>query len=90
MRSKKKKKPIAPCTREFSQAFGKLRVIARNSDWLIALFAAVVIGRSKYYGIAFSQVFEKLSYAKSETPSNECLLRPITINEYNQRSHSQR
>ena len=40
----------------FSRAVGKLRVIAGNSDWLIALFAAVVIGRRNYFGIAFSTV----------------------------------
>ena len=30
----------------FSRALSKLQVIARNSDWFIALFAPVVIGRS--------------------------------------------
>ena len=27
----------------------QLQVIARNSDWFIALFAPVVIGRSNYF-----------------------------------------
>ena len=41
-----KSKPIPPCTRDFSRVLRKLRVTARNSDWLTALFAPVVIGRS--------------------------------------------
>ena len=28
---------------------GKLRVIAKNSDWFIALFVPVVIGRNNYF-----------------------------------------
>ena len=38
-----KPKPIAPCTRDFSHALRKLRVITRISDWFIALFSTVVI-----------------------------------------------
>ena len=30
-----------------------------NSDWFIALFAPVVIGRSNYFGIGFSTVIRK-------------------------------
>ena len=30
----------------FSRAFSRLQVIARNSDWFIAVFALAVIGRS--------------------------------------------
>ena len=30
-----------------------VQVIARNSDWFMALFAPVVIGRNNYFGIAF-------------------------------------
>ena len=51
-----KSKPIAASTRDFSRALSKLQVIARNSDWFIALFAPVVIGRSNNFGIAFSTV----------------------------------
>ena len=40
----------------FSRALSKLQVIARNSHWFIALFAAVVIGGSNYFGIGFSTV----------------------------------
>ena len=40
----------------FSRALRKLQVIARNSDWSIALFASVVIGRSNYFGIGFATV----------------------------------
>ena len=36
-------KPIAPCSRDFFRTLSKLQVIARNSDWFIALFAPVVI-----------------------------------------------
>ena len=34
----------------------KLHVIGRSSDWFIALFALVVIGRSDYFGVGFSTV----------------------------------
>ena len=39
-------KPIAPCTRDFSRALRESQVVDRDSDWLLALFAPVVIGRS--------------------------------------------
>ena len=46
----------------FSRALSELQVIARNSDWLLPLFAPVVIGRSNYFGIEFFlQSFEKRS-----------------------------
>jgi len=45
-----KPKPIALCTHDFSRAWSKLRVIARNSDWFTALFAPVVIGWSNNFG----------------------------------------
>ena len=51
-----KPKPIAPCTRDFSRALSKLQVIARNSDWFIALFAYVVIVRSNNFCFGFSTV----------------------------------
>ena len=31
----------------------KLQVVAENSDWFIALFVPLVIGRSDYFGIGF-------------------------------------
>ena len=37
----------AACTRDFSRALNKLQIIARNSDWLIALLTPVVIGPSE-------------------------------------------
>ena len=37
-------KPLAPGTRDFSRALSKWQVIARNSDWFIALFAPLAIG----------------------------------------------
>ena len=43
-----KPKPIAPCTRNFSRALSKLQVIARYSDWFIALIAPVVISQRNY------------------------------------------
>ena len=39
-----KAKPIATCTRDISRVLSKLRVIARNSHWFIALFGPVEIG----------------------------------------------
>ena len=51
---------MALCTRAFSRALSKLQVIARNSDWFIALFVPVVIGRSYYFGTGFSTVIWKL------------------------------
>ena len=39
--------PIAPCTHDCSRALSNsLQVTAKSSDWFIALFAPVVIGRS--------------------------------------------
>ena len=54
-----KAKPIAPCTRDFSRALSKLQFVARDSDWLIAQFAPVVIGRSNYLVNGFSTVIWK-------------------------------
>jgi len=39
--------------RDFSRALNKLQLIARNSDWFIALFVLVGIGQSNYLGIVF-------------------------------------
>ena len=44
-----------------SRALSKSHVIARKSDWFIALFSPVVIGRSKYFGMCFRQSFENRS-----------------------------
>ena len=38
---------------DFSRPLSKLQVIARNSDWFIAMFAPVVIGRSNYFDSHF-------------------------------------
>ena len=54
MRSKPK--PIPPCTRDFSFASSQLQVISRNCDWLMALSAPVVIGRSNCFGFGFSTI----------------------------------
>ena len=35
---------------DFSRPLSKLRVVGRNSDWFIALFPPVVIGRWNYFG----------------------------------------
>ena len=43
-------------THTFARDLSKLRVIARNSDCLIALFSPVINGRSIYFGIHFSTV----------------------------------
>ena len=55
------------CARFFPLLEQKLQVIARNSDWFIALFAPVVIGRSNYFGIGFSIVIGKPLYEASKT-----------------------
>ena len=47
---------IMPCTRDFSRALSKLRVNARNSDWLIAIFALVVIDLNNDFGFGFSPI----------------------------------
>ena len=40
--------------RDFSCVSSCFKIIARNSDWFIPLFASVVIGRINYFGIGFS------------------------------------
>mgnify|MGYP006862608481 CR=1 FL=1 len=57
--AKPKRKPLAPCMRDYSRALIKLQVIAKDSDWFIALFAPVVIGQCNYFGIRFSIVISK-------------------------------
>jgi len=54
-----KTKTIAPYTRDFSRVLSKLQSIARISDWFLALFAPVMIGRSNYFGLLFSTVICK-------------------------------
>ena len=49
-------KHIVHCTRDFSRPFSELKVVSRNSDWFIELFACVVIGPSYYLGIGFLTV----------------------------------
>ena len=44
------------CRGDFSRALSKLQVIASDSDWFIALFSPVVIGRSNNFDIVSSQV----------------------------------
>ena len=60
----------------FSSALSKLQIIARNSDWFITLFAAVVIGRSDYFGIGFSTVICKPLYVCQS--SMDCVSLPHT------------
>ena len=57
MRSKTK--TIRTMYTSFFPRFEELQVIARNSDWFIALFAPVVIGRSNCFGFGFSTVIWK-------------------------------
>ena len=45
-------KPIAPGKREYSRALSKLKAFTSNSDWFIALFAPVIIGRSNNFGFS--------------------------------------
>ena len=51
--------------RDFFRALSKLQVIATHSDWFIALFTPVVIGRSHCFAIAFP-TFENRSITKRE------------------------
>jgi len=52
----------APSTRDFSRALSELQEIASNSDWFVALFALVVIGRSLItLGLLFRQSLENHS-----------------------------
>ena len=46
-------------TRFFPLVLSKLRVVARNFDWFIALFALLAIGRSNCLCIGFSTVIWK-------------------------------
>ena len=46
--------PITTSPRDFSRDFSKLHAIATNLDWLVALFAPAVIGRSNYFGTYFT------------------------------------
>ena len=68
-----KAKPTAPCTCDFSHAWSKMKVTARN--WLVhgALFAPVVIGRSNYFGIGSSTVIWKPLYEKTKTKRKQTL-----------------
>ena len=43
---------MAARMRDFSRVLSELHVIVRNSDWFMAPFAPVVIGRNKYFGIS--------------------------------------
>jgi len=49
-----KTKTICTLNTQFPDAFSKLHVTARNSNWFVALFAPVVIGQSDHFGIGFS------------------------------------
>lgn len=42
-------KPITPCKHVFPHALRKLQVISRTSDWLIAMFAPVILGWSNNF-----------------------------------------
>ena len=48
-------------------------LIARNSDWFIALFASVVIGRSNYIGICLLTVILKPLCFNLQTKACDCL-----------------
>ena len=52
-------------SRDFSRASREFQVIARNSDWFMALFVPVVIGQSDYFGFSFSTVIWKALYLSS-------------------------
>jgi len=61
-----KSQPVVSCTHSFFP-HSKLQVIARNSDWFIALFTLVtlIIGQSNYYfDISFSTVNNFYKFSK--------------------------
>ena len=64
-----KPKPIAPCTHNFSHALSKIQVIARNSNWFIALFAPVVNGLSN--NLTNMITLDKINYFVSTEKSKE-------------------
>lgn len=43
---------------------------ARNSDWFIARFAPVVIGRSNYYGVVFFDSHSKTALLSKDKRLN--------------------
>ena len=45
---------MVPRSYVFSRAWRRLHVFASNSDWLVMLFAPVVIGQSNYFGFGFT------------------------------------
>ena len=47
------------CKRKFSCPLSMFQVISRNSEWFIAMFALVAIGRNSFYVVEFSIVFWK-------------------------------
>ena len=73
-----KAKQITPCTRYFSRALRELQVIAENCDWLIALFAPVVIGWSNYFCFGFSTVIWKTFLKKQITKLLSLQIKAIT------------
>ena len=86
-----KNKTIRTLYADFSRALTELQVIARNSDWFIALYA-VVIGRSNYsVGIGFSTLekrfISKLSQfynnVQNTRLSRECCFRPFSRSSLN-------
>ena len=52
----KKTKNNVTLSHAFSRAWRRLRVIALNSDWFIALLAPVVIGQSNNFGFGFTKL----------------------------------
>ena len=54
--------PVFQPIRSKTRALSKLEVIARNSDWFIALFAPVMIDRRSYFGSVFLTVIWKPLY----------------------------
>ena len=51
--SEVKPKPTVIYSHAFSRAWHGRHVFASSSDWLIWLFATVVIGQSSYFGFGF-------------------------------------
>ena len=70
MRSKTKNQSHHVCT-IFPALWASYRHSARHSDWFIALFGPVVIGRSNYFGICFSACHLKTAQSFSKVEDGE-------------------
>ena len=48
---------MVSCVLDFSRALNKSQLISKFCDWLVSLFAPIVIVRSHYLGIGFRHLY---------------------------------